>query len=167
MPSLIDLRRRIRSIKNTQQITKAMKMVSAAKLRRAQQSVVNARPYATLLGDMLGSILSQAGDDSAGGHHPLLAKREVKRVLLLFLAGDKGLCSAFNTNVIKASTRFIADQDGKEVELELLGRKAVDYYSRPLVSNHRKMGSRLQERRVCDRARDRGQGDEALQRWRR
>ncbi len=130
MPSLIDLRRRIRSIKNTQQITKAMKMVSAAKLRRAQQSVVNARPYATLLGDMLGSILSQAGDDSAGGHHPLLAKREVKRVLLLFLAGDKGLCSAFNTNVIKASTRFIADQDGKEVELELLGRKAVDYYSR-------------------------------------
>lgn len=130
MPSLIDLRRRIRSVNNTQQITKAMKMVSAAKLRRAQQAVVNARPYAALLGDMLGSILSQAGEGSAAAGHPLLAKREVKRVLLLFLAGDKGLCGAFNSNVIKASRKFLDENDGKQVELGLLGRKAVDYYSR-------------------------------------
>jgi len=130
MPSLIDLRRRIRSVNNTQQITKAMKMVSAAKLRRTQQAVVNARPYATLLGEMLGSVLSQAGEDSAGGEHPLLAKRKVKRILLIFLAGDKGLCGAFNTNATRASTKFLNNHSGTEVELELLGRKAVDYYSR-------------------------------------
>jgi F-type H+-transporting ATPase subunit gamma len=130
MPSLIDLRRRIRSVNNTQQITKAMKMVSAAKLRRTQQAVVNARPYATLLGEMLGSVLSQAGEDSAAGEHPLLAKRKVKRILLIFLAGDKGLCGAFNTNVTRASTKFLNDHSGTDVELELLGRKAVDYYSR-------------------------------------
>ena len=105
-------------------------MVSAAKLRRTQQAVVNARPYATLLGEMLGSVLSQAGEDSAAGEHPLLAKRKVKRILLIFLAGDKGLCRAFNTNVTRASKKFLNDHSGTDVELELLGRKAVDYYSR-------------------------------------
>ncbi len=130
MPSLIDLRRRIRSVNNTQQITKAMKMVSAAKLRRAQQAAVNARPYAALLGGILGDVLSRAGEDSAAAAHPLLARREVKRILLLFLAGDKGLCGAFNSNVAKASRKFLEENGDKQVELGLLGRKAVDYYSR-------------------------------------
>ncbi len=130
MPSLIDLRRRIRSVNNTQQITKAMKMVSAAKLRRAQQAAVNARPYAALLGEMLGNVLSRAGEDSVAVRHPLLAQREVKRILLLLLAGDKGLCGAFNSNVVKASRKFLDENGDKQVELGLLGRKAVDYYSR-------------------------------------
>ncbi len=130
MPSLIDLRRRIRSVNNTQQITKAMKMVSAAKLRRAQQAAVNARPYAALLGEMLGNVLSRADEDSAAAGHPLLARREVRRILLLFLAGDKGLCGAFNSNITKASRRFLDENGDKQVELGLLGRKAVDYYSR-------------------------------------
>ena len=130
MPSLIDLRRRIRSVNNTQQITKAMKMVSAAKLRRAQQAAVNARPYAALLGEMLGNVLSRADEDSAAAKHPLLARREVRRILLLFLAGDKGLCGAFNSNITKASRRFLDENGDKQVELGLLGRKAVDYYSR-------------------------------------
>ncbi len=129
MPSLIDLRRRIRSVNNTQQITKAMKMVSAAKLRRAQQAAVNARPYAARLDGMLGNVLSRVGAGSAAAEHPLLAKREVKRILLLFLAGDKGLCGAFNSNIAKASRKFLDENGGKQVELGLLGRKAVDYYS--------------------------------------
>ena len=130
MPSLIDLRRRIRSVNNTQQITKAMKMVSAAKLRRAQQAAVNARPYAAMLGGILGNALSRAGEDSPAAAHPLLAKREEKRILLLLLAGDKGLCGAFNSNILKASRKFLDDNRDKRVELGLLGRKAVDYYSR-------------------------------------
>lgn len=130
MPSLIDLRRRIRSVNNTQQITKAMKMVSAAKLRRAQQAAVNARPYAAMLGGILANAISRAGEDSAAAAHPLLAKRGEKRILLLLLAGDKGLCGAFNSNVIKASRQFLDKNENRQVELGLLGRKAVDYYAR-------------------------------------
>ena len=130
MPSLIDLRRRIQSVKNTQQITKAMKMVSAAKLRRAQQAVVNSRPYSELLEDMIGSVAAHGGDEEAALSHPLLEQRECRNVLLLVLAGEKGLCGSFNSNVFKAEHRFAEGRAGQGVELELLGRKAVDFYQR-------------------------------------
>src|ERR1019366_4203419 len=97
MPSLIDIRRRIRSVKNTQQITKAMKMVSAAKLRRAQDRTISARPYSTVLGNVAAAI---AGDEQAG-ENPLLSRREERRVLLVLITADKGLAGAFNTNLIK------------------------------------------------------------------
>ena len=128
MPSLIDLRRRIRSVKNTQQITKAMKMVSAAKLRRAQESVIAARPFATLLREMLTSVLANVGEEDL--EHPLLAKRPEKRVLLLLLSGDKGLCGGFNTKVFKASDEFCAEHAQQELELNAIGRKGRDYYRR-------------------------------------
>ena len=130
MPSLIDLRRRIKSVKNTEQITKAMKMVSAAKLRRAQEKVLAARPYASLLGEMMGSILGNQAEDSPALTHPLLVRREEKRILLLLLSGDKGLCGAFNSNALKASQRFLRDHSDASIELELIGRRGADYYRR-------------------------------------
>ncbi len=131
MPSLIDLRRRIRSVKNTQQITKAMKMVSAAKLRRAQQAVVNSRPYSALLDEMIGSVLAQAGgDDEQSLSHPLLERRPCRSVQFLILAGEKGLCGSFNSNVFKAASEYLDGQEGRRVELELMGRKAVEFFGR-------------------------------------
>ena len=130
MPSLIDLRRRISSVKNTQQITKAMKMVSAAKLRRAQQAVVHARPYSRLLNDMIGSVLAHGDGDEPAISHPLLERRETRSVRLLVLAGEKGLCGSFNSTVFKAATRFLEDRPEKDVHLTLLGRKAVEFFSR-------------------------------------
>src|SRR6202043_2912570 len=100
MPSLIDFRRRIRSVKNTQQITKAMKMMSAARLRRAQERVIASRPYAAALRQMLSrGVASLPENDGDGPLHPLLARREEKRVLLIVLGGDKGLAGAFNSNI--------------------------------------------------------------------
>jgi F-type H+-transporting ATPase subunit gamma len=132
MPSLIDLRRRIRSVKNTQQITKAMKMVSAAKLRRAQQQVISARPYARLLNDIISSVLSEHPGGEEGGH-PLLARREEKKTLLLLLSGDKGLCGAFNSNILREARQFIAAKGEAVVELELIGKKGRDYYARRTI----------------------------------
>ena len=134
MPSLIDLRRRIRSVKNTQQITKAMKMVSAARLRRAHEKVLAARPYSLLLTEMIGSILGNQTEDVPALSHPLLARREEKRILLLLLCGDKGLCGAFNSNALKASQRFLAKHSDASVELELIGRRGADFYRRREVS---------------------------------
>ena len=130
MPSLIDLRRRLRSVQNTRQITKAMKMVSAAKLRRAQENALAARPYAKLLREMMASILANEPEDSAALDHPLLQRRKEKRVMLLLLSGDKGLCGAFNGNVLRASEGFLAEREGKQIELELIGKRGLDYYRR-------------------------------------
>src|SRR3954453_1057103 len=116
MPSLIDIRRRIRSVKNTQQITKAMKMVAAAKLRRAQDRTIAARPYAGILRTVLGNVAAAATADDAA-EFPLLARREERRVLLILITADKGLAGAFNTNLIKAAQRFSADRAGAEVRL--------------------------------------------------
>ena len=130
MPSLIDIRRRIRSVKNTQQITKAMKMVSAAKLRRAQDRVIAARPYAALLRQMLTDVAAAAtaeADDQAV-ENPLLAERPVERILLVLVTGDKGLAGAFNTNVIKGAQRFFTEHGGASVTLELIGRKGRDFF---------------------------------------
>jgi F-type H+-transporting ATPase subunit gamma len=135
MPSLIDLRRRIRSVKNTQQITKAMKMVAAAKLRRAQERVVAARPYAELYAKMLADVAGAAATGGTEIAHPLLAQREEKRVLLIFVTSDRGLAGAFNSNLIKSATTFLAEQKqkGAEVSIEAIGRKGRDYFSRRSV----------------------------------
>jgi F-type H+-transporting ATPase subunit gamma len=130
MPSLIDIRRRVRSVKNTQQITKAMKMVSAAKLRRAQDRVIAARPYAAQMREMLANLIAAAQNDPDAGQSPWLAKREEKNIDLVFITSDKGLAGAFNSNLIKASQRFFAEHQGAEISLTLIGRKGRDYYKR-------------------------------------
>ena len=127
MPSLIDIRRRLRSVKSTQQITKAMKMVAAAKLRRAQDRVIGARPYAQLLRDVLASVTAKAGEFT----HPLLATREEKRVIVVVVAGDRGLAGAFNTNVNRATAQlFAAHPEWTEARILPVGKKAVEYWRR-------------------------------------
>jgi F-type H+-transporting ATPase subunit gamma len=128
MPSLIDLRRRVRAVKNTQQITKAMKMVAASKLRRAQERIMGARPFAIQMQRVLSSVASRV-DPSI---HPLLQTRErgpESRTLLIVVSGDKGLAGSFNTNVIKAAGSFIVDS-GERVTLGLVGRKGRDFFVR-------------------------------------
>src|SRR5262249_47858252 len=122
MPSLIDLRRRIRSVKNTQQITKAMKVVSAAKLRRAQDRVLAARLYAQSIRRMLANVAQAAGESQSGEGIDLLSVRPEKRILLLVITADRGLAGAFNSNVIRAAQRFMQEKPGVDVELELIGR---------------------------------------------
>jgi F-type H+-transporting ATPase subunit gamma len=130
MPSLIDIRRRIRSVRNTQQITKAMKMVSAAKLRRAQDRVIAARPYALQMREMLANLSDAAALDDRAFESPWLMRREPKRIDLIFITSDKGLAGAFNSNLIKASQRFFAEHQEAEISLTLVGRKGRDYYRR-------------------------------------
>ena len=128
MPSLIDLRRRVRAVKNTQQITKAMKMVAASKLRRAQERIMNARPYAVQMQRVLSGLTPRV-DASI---HPLLTarkRREDSRTLAIIVTGDKGLCGSFNTNVIKAGASYVVE--AKETcALGLVGRKGRDYFGR-------------------------------------
>ena len=136
MPSLLDLRRRIRAVKSTQQITKAMKMISASKLRRAQDRVVGARPFALQMQRVLNSLASRVDPSS----HPLLAERDPgapgsanggadQKVLLIVVTADKGLCGGFNTNIIKAASGFI-NNAGAPVCLGLVGRKGRDFFKR-------------------------------------
>jgi len=128
MPSLIDLRRRIRAVKNTQQITKAMKMVAASKLRRAQERMMNARPYATQMQRVLSSVASRV-DPSI---HPLLTVRDARpdsRTLLIVVTSDKGLCGSFNTNVIKAGGAYVIESS-QQCTLGLVGRKGRDFFGR-------------------------------------
>jgi F-type H+-transporting ATPase subunit gamma len=134
MPSLIDIRRRIRSVKNTQQITKAMKMVSAAKLRRAQDRVIAARPYASLLRQVLGNVAAAAAADERVGSNPLLAQRAEKRIALVLITADKGLAGAFNSNLIKAAVKFAADRPDAQMEYLLVGRKGRDFYRKREVT---------------------------------
>jgi F-type H+-transporting ATPase subunit gamma len=126
MPSTIDLRRRIRSVKNTQQITKAMKMVAAARLRRAQDRIMAARPYAAALRAVLASVSSRVNLDA----HPLLQQRDEKKVLLAVVTADRGLAGAFNANVIRAAQYAIRDRGWESVELLPIGRKGNDYFKR-------------------------------------
>jgi F-type H+-transporting ATPase subunit gamma len=128
MPSLIDLRRRVRAVKNTQQITKAMKMVAASKLRRAQERMSNARPYAQQMQRVLASLAARV-DSSA---HPLLAAREPgpdSRTLVIIVTADKGLCGSFNTNIIKAGAAFVVESR-QVCTLGLVGRKGRDFFAR-------------------------------------
>jgi F-type H+-transporting ATPase subunit gamma len=135
MPSLIDIRRRIRSVKNTQQITKAMKMVSAAKLRRAQDRVIAARPYVTTLQKVLANVAAAAETDDQAGVNPLMARRDERRILLALVTSDKGLAGAFNSNLTRGAQRFISEHAGAEVTLEVIGRKGRDFF--------RKRGARI------------------------
>ncbi len=128
MPSLIDIRRRIRSVKNTQQITKALKMVSAAKLRRAQDRVVAARPYVALLNKVLANVAAAVAGDEGASENPLLARRPEGRVLLVLVTSDTGKAGAFNTNLIKAAQRFMAERPDAAVTLETIGRKGRDFF---------------------------------------
>jgi F-type H+-transporting ATPase subunit gamma len=129
MPSLIDIRRRIRAVKSTQQITKAMKMVAASRLRRAQERVVNARPFADQMLRVMNSLAMRI-DPSA---HPLLTVREPRsgaKTMLIVISADRGLCGSFNTNIIKGASAFIGESADREVALGLVGRKGRDYFAR-------------------------------------
>jgi len=128
MPSLIDIRRRIRSVKNTQQITRAMKMVSAAKLRRAQERVIASRPYGGLLRTVLGNVAAAVAGDERVARNPLLAERPEQNVLLVLITADKGLAGAFNTNLIKGAQRFMEERAGASVRMETVGRKGRDFF---------------------------------------
>ncbi len=127
MPNLLDIRRRLKSVKNTQQITKAMKMVSAAKLKRAQERVITARPFANKMTEVLGDLASRTDENF---HHPLLDARGDDRYLILIVTADKGLCGAFNTNLIKAAQAFIRENSTKQNELLPVGRKGRDFFRR-------------------------------------
>jgi len=128
MPSLIDIRRRVRSVRNTQQITKAMKMVSAAKLRRAQEKALAARPYAKMLQQILANVAEAASQSAEGAEQALLAVRPENRILVVVVTADSGLAGGFNANLIKLAQRFVDDNKGKELSFELLGRKGRDYF---------------------------------------
>jgi F-type H+-transporting ATPase subunit gamma len=131
MPSLIDFRRRIRSVKNTQQITKAMKMVSAAKLRRAQEAVLAARPYSNSLRQMLANVAGASKGSEAAQQHPLLTERAEERVLAIVINADRGLAGAFSTNINRGAQKFLAEEKaGKTIEIEAVGKKSRDYFRR-------------------------------------
>src|SRR5438552_2829294 len=139
MPALVDIRRRIRSVKNTQQITKAMKMVSAAKLRRAQDAMFAARPYARKMMEVLSSMAARAEETA----HPLLEQREGERILLVLVTADKGLCGGFNANIIRTAVRFLQDKRADAIELELLGRKGRDFFRRRQYRVRPEQGARM------------------------
>ena len=133
MPNILDIRRRIRSVINTRQITKAMKMVSAAKLRRAQERALAARPYAQMLTNVLKSLVARAeiyDPETGEPKHLLLAQREEKNILLIVVTGDKGLAGAFNANITKAAARFLDSKAGKNIDIEAVGRKGRDFLRR-------------------------------------
>jgi F-type H+-transporting ATPase subunit gamma len=133
MANILDIRRRIRSVVNTRQITKAMKVVSAAKLRRAQDRALAARPYAQMLTNVLKSLVArtEVHDPETGEpKHPLLAQRPEKNILLIVVTGDKGLAGAFSANITKAATRFLESKAGKNVDIEAIGRKVRDFLRR-------------------------------------
>ena len=133
MANILDIRRRIRSVVNTRQITKAMKVVSAAKLRRAQDRALAARPYALMLTNVLKSLVARAeiyDPETGEPKHPLLAQRPEKNILLIVVTGDKGLAGAFSANVTKAASRFLESKAGKNVDIEAIGRKGRDFLRR-------------------------------------
>jgi len=133
--SLRDIRKRIASIRSTQQITKAMKMVAAARLRRAQESILATRPYASKMLEVLNSLAARTAVEA----HPLLARREPKRVEVVLFTSDRGLCGAFNMNLIQRAERFLTEEKGDtdEIGLSLIGRKGRDYFRKRKVSIRR------------------------------
>jgi F-type H+-transporting ATPase subunit gamma len=139
MANVLDLRRRIRSVKNTRQITKAMKMVSAAKLRRAQERAMRARPYARMLANVLVSMVRRTdlcSEQTGEVLHPLLIERDEKNVLVIVIAGDKGFAGAFNSNIGKTAQRFIDERRklGQNIDLEPVGKKAIALYKKKVAA---------------------------------
>ena len=126
MPSLRDLKRRTRSVKNTQQITKAMKMVSAAKLRRAQDAILSARPFAKKMLEVLNSLATRADADA----HPLLSEREPANIDVVVISADKGLCGSFNANIMKRAEDFLGSVQSETLDVQVVGKKTRDYFKR-------------------------------------
>ena len=156
MANVLDLKRRIRSVKNTRQITKAMKMVSAAKLRRAQERALAARPYAKMITSVLESLTRRVNlyDEETGNlRHPLFATRPEKRVLLIIVSGDKGFAGAFNANILKTAYQFTAANTDKEIDIEAIGRKARDQVRRnfPVAVYSEQAGPEGEVRKVRER----------------
>ena len=135
MPNLRDIKRRIRSVKNTQQITKAMKLVSASKLRKAQEAMVRARPYALKTKDVMNSLAARCDKDQ----HPLLNTREVKKVLILLITSDKGLCGGFNSYLIRKTNQLIKENEGNEISFLFAGKKGNTFFQNkefPVVGDY-------------------------------
>src|SRR5205085_249975 len=133
MANILDIRRRIRSVVNTRQITKAMKTVSAAKLRRAQEAAMAARPYSQMLTNVLKSLTSRVDTyDARTGEplHPLLVERPEKTIFVIVVTGDKGLAGAFNTNILRIASKFIDANADKNIDIECIGRKGRDFLRR-------------------------------------
>ena len=126
MATLRDIQRRIRSVQSTQKITKAMKLVAAAKFRRAQERILEARPYAKKMNELLSGLVERTGDET----HPLLARRDTGRKRLVIITADKGLCGAFNSNILRESLRFLRGAGETSVTLVVVGKKARDFYRR-------------------------------------
>ncbi|MGH9899381.1 MAG: ATP synthase F1 subunit gamma [Pyrinomonadaceae bacterium] len=152
MANLLDIRRRIKSVKNTQQITKAMKMVSAAKLKRAQDRVLAARPYALKMSEVLASLASRTDESFA---HPLMSARDDKRYLLVLVTSDKGLCGGFNANLQRAAQSFQREHADKEISLVTVGRKGRDFF--------RRRGASIVEEYVGLTSKDRVEYSEAIE----
>src|ERR1700692_217092 len=133
MANVLDIRRRIRSVKSTRQITGAMKMVSAAKLRRAQERALAARPYAQMLTNVLRSLNERADviDPETGkARHPLLETRPEHNIVVVVVTGDRGLAGGFNSNLLKLAQRFVDSKAGVNIDIECVGRKGRDYFRR-------------------------------------
>jgi F-type H+-transporting ATPase subunit gamma len=126
MATLRDIKGRIKGVQNTQQITKAMKMVAAAKLRRAQEAIVNARPYARRIAEMLSHLMTEENKQN----NPLLIQREIKNVAVVVVSADRGLCGAFNTNIIREASRYVAENNREEAAYHLfcIGKKSFDFF---------------------------------------
>ena len=157
MPSLIDFRRRIRSVRNTQQITKAMKMVSAAKLRRAQDRVIAARPYAERMREMMANLVAAAVSDPRSSDSPWLVRRPPQRLDLLLFSSDTGLAGAFNSNILKASQKFFEDRASAEISIVTIGRKGRDFYRRrgtKILAEHINVLGRPEYKEAMDIARE-------------
>ncbi len=150
MPTQLDLKRRIRSVRNTQQITRAMKFVAAARLRRAQERAVSLRPYARALGAVVRSAVSRMPENA----HPLLVKRPEKRVLLLVVSGERGLCGAFNANVLRRAFEFLRGQSSSDAaEVMALGRKGRDALRKQrwtITAEYVDIGARVQAERAAE-----------------
>lgn len=132
MPNTLDLKRRIRSVKNTEQLTRAMKMVAAARLRRSQEQILAARPYAHRMHEVL-ARLARCTD---AGHHPLLAERGDERVEILVITSDRGLCGGFNSSIIRRTEAFLAEPGRSDATLHIVGRRAADYFKGKPVTIH-------------------------------
>jgi F-type H+-transporting ATPase subunit gamma len=145
MPSLKDLRKRISSVRSTQQITRAMKMVAAARLRRAQEAAERARPYAEKLTEMFTAVVA----DLEEGAHPLLARRDEKRIDVVVITSDRGLCGGYNANLLRLTESFLGQHRDQETKLTLCGRKALEYFKRrgitPLAERTGVMASPITE----------------------
>ena len=143
MANVLDIRRRIRSVRNTQQLTRAMKMVAAARLRRAQERVHNARPYANQMLALLGSLAARTEQRA----HPLLAERPVEKILLVLVTADRGLCGAFNANLIRAAESYLEAHRDRKVSLLAVGRKGRDFFRKhrvEILADYTNLFSRLE-----------------------